>query len=66
MAKIIFFILPLVVSNFFEKYLSLDNSNLMNLKYFQIINDEYLVIFINSKNQTYYGRVNSTYYGTVN
>ena len=66
MAKIIFFILPLFVSNFFEKYLSLDNSNLMNLKYFQIINDEYLVIFINSKNQTYYGRVNSTYYGTVN
>ena len=61
MAKIIFFILPLFVSNFFEKYLSLDNSNLMNLKYFQIINDEYLVIFINSKNQTYYGRVNSTY-----
>ena len=66
MVKIIFFILPFFVFNFYEVYYYSEDTNLMDLKYFQRINGEYLIIYINSKNQTNFGRVNATTLGVIN
>ena len=66
MAKIIFFILPFFVFNFYYDYFYSKNTNIMNLKTFQRIDNEYLIIYIDDNHRTNYGRVNATTLDVIN
>ena len=60
MSKIIFFILPFFVFNFYEDFFESKDTYIMDLKYFQRIFNEYLIIYVDSNRQTNFARVNST------
>ena len=59
MAKIIFLILPFFVFNFYYDYFYSTNTNKMDLKTFQRIDNEYVIIYINDNQQTIYARVDA-------
>ena len=65
MEIIIFFILPIFVLNFYETYFYSTNTNIMDLKAFQRINNTYLIIYGDSYKQTKFGLVNATTFDTI-